>query len=64
MPLKELSDATQSFYQETIEEEIARLPVKATLPLLCTFAGLIIFFITSPLIQVITMTAGVSAGLK
>lgn len=64
MPLKELSDATQSMYQETIEEEIARLPVKATLPLLCTFAGLIIFFVTSPLIQVITMTTGVSAGLK
>lgn len=64
MPLKELSDATQSFYQETIEEEIARLPVKATLPLLCTFAGLIIFFLTSPLIQVISMTDSVSTGLK
>jgi len=64
MPLKELSDATQTMYQETIEEEIAKLPVKATLPLLCTFAGLIICFITSPLIQVIMMTAEASSNLK
>lgn len=55
-PLRELSDSTQLFFQETVEEEIAKLPVKATLPLLCTFAGLIIFFITSPLIEVIDIT--------
>ena len=51
-PLRELSDSTQLFYQETIEEEIAKLPVKATAPLVCTFAGLILFFITSPVVQV------------
>jgi len=55
VPLRELSDSTQLYYQETVEEEIASLPVKATMPLLCTFAGLIIFFITSPLIQVLTL---------
>jgi Flp pilus assembly protein TadB len=53
VPLRELSDSTQLYYQETVEEEIAGMPVKATLPLLCTFAGLILFFITSPLIQVL-----------
>ena len=57
MPLKELSDATQLYYQETIEEAIAKLPIKATLPLLCTFAGLILFFLASPLIQVMSITA-------
>lgn len=56
MPLRELSDSTQLYYQESVEEEIAKMPVKATMPLLCTFAGLIIFFITSPMIQVLTMT--------
>lgn len=52
VPLRELSDATQLYYQESLEEVVAKLPVKATMPLLCTFAGLIICFITSPLIQV------------
>ena len=55
-PLKELSDSTQLYYQDSIEEEIARLPVKATMPLLCIFAGLVICFITSPVIQVLNMT--------
>lgn len=57
MPLRELSDATQLYYQESIEEEIAKLPVKATMPLLLTFAGLIIFFLIPPLIQVMEMTS-------
>ncbi len=52
LPLRELSDATQLHYQERAEEEMARLPVKATMPLLLTFAGLILIFITSPLLQV------------
>lgn len=52
LPLRELSDATQLYYQESIEEEIAGMPVKATMPLLCTFAGLIVCFLTSPIIQV------------
>lgn len=55
-PLTELSDATQLYYQESIEEEIAQLPVRATLPLLCTFAGLIIGFLTSPLLQILKFT--------
>ncbi|MBX7136491.1 MAG: type II secretion system F family protein [Oligoflexia bacterium] len=58
LPLSELSDATQLFYQETIEEEIAKLPAKATIPLLLTFAGLIIFFLTAPLIQVLGVLSG------
>lgn len=60
LPLRELSDATQLSYQESVEEDIAAMPVRATLPLLCTFAGLIIFFITSPLIQILNMTARVA----
>jgi Flp pilus assembly protein TadB len=55
-PLRELSDATQLYYQETVEEIISKLPIKATLPLLCTFAGLIICFLTVPIIEVMTMT--------
>ncbi len=51
-PLKELSDATQTAYQETVEEMIAKLPVKAVLPLVLTFTGLIICFLTVPLMQV------------
>ena len=56
MPLRELSDATQLYYQETVEEEIAGMPVKATIPLVLTFAGLIICVITPPLIQVMEIT--------
>lgn len=55
-PLRELSDATQLYYQESIEEYIAGLPVKATVPLLLTFVALIIFFITPPMLQVFKMT--------
>jgi Flp pilus assembly protein TadB len=59
-PLKELSDATQAYYQESVEEEIAKLPVKAVLPLVLTFAGLIVCFLTVPLIQVGSLTSKVS----
>lgn len=55
-PLRELGNSTQLYYQETIEEEIAQLPVKATVPLLCTFTGLIVCFITVPLLQVSSLT--------
>ncbi len=55
-PLRELSDSTQIFYQESIEEDIAKLPVRATMPLMCTFLGLMICFITGPFVQVISMT--------
>ena len=53
-PLRELSDATQSQYQDYVEEELAKLPVKATAPLVLTFAGLILFFLSSPLIQILS----------
>jgi Flp pilus assembly protein TadB len=55
-PLKELSDATMIAYQETVEERIAKLPVQAVLPLVITFAGLIVCFLTIPLIQVSSIT--------
>ncbi len=51
-PLKELSDATQTQYQESVEEEIAKLPVRAVLPLMLTFTGLIVCFLTVPVLQV------------
>ena len=56
-PLRELSDATQLYFQESVEEEIAKLPVKATAPLLCTFAGLMLFFLASPLVQILDFLA-------
>lgn len=62
-PLRELADATQLAFQERIDEEIAKLPVKATVPLLVTFAGLIIFFVTIPVIQVSSMTKKITASL-
>jgi len=55
-PLRELSDSTQLYYQETVDEQIAKLPVKATIPLVITFAGLVIFFMTSPLIQILKLS--------
>ena len=51
-PLRELADATQLYYQETVEEEIAKLPVKATMPLLLMFAGLVISFMVNPLMTI------------
>ena len=61
-PLRELSDSTQLYFQESIEEEIAKMPVKATAPLLCTFAGLLIFFLASPLVQIISFIAKAKPG--
>ncbi len=55
MPLRELSDATQLYFQETVEESIAKMPAKATMPLLCTFAGLVICFLTPAMLQVISV---------
>lgn len=48
-PLIELADATQQAYQE----EIAKLPIKATLPLILTFSGLLICMMTPPILQVL-----------
>ena len=55
-PLRELSDATQLYFQENIEEHIAKMPIKATMPLLLTFAGLIISFLTGPVIQILNIS--------
>lgn len=52
MPLRELSDSTQLYFQETVEETIAKMPAKATMPLLCTFSGLVICFLTPAMLQV------------
>lgn len=56
-PLRELSDATQLYYQESMEEDIAKMPVRATMPLVLVFAGLILLFITSPLVQIMNMAS-------
>jgi Flp pilus assembly protein TadB len=61
-PLRELGDSTQAYYQETIEEEIAKLPVKAVVPLVLTFAGLIVCFLTVPIIQLGSLTSKVTYG--
>lgn len=59
--LSELADATQSYYQESVEEQIATLPVKATLPLVVVFGGLLIILLTSPIIQTLDTTASYGA---
>lgn len=59
-PLKELSDATQAHFQESVEEQIARLPAKAVLPLVVTFTGLILCFVTVPLLQIGSITRRVA----
>lgn len=56
-PLSELSDSIQVQLQDRVEEEIAKMPIKATVPLLCTFAGLIICFLTGPLIKFMAIVA-------
>jgi hypothetical protein len=61
-PLRELSHSTQLHFQESVEERIAKLPVKATAPLLCTFTGLIVCFITVPLMQVMHLADKATPG--
>jgi pilus assembly protein TadC len=63
-PLRELSDATQSHYQDRVEEEISKLPVKGILPLITIFAGLLICFLTIPLVQVGSITSKVTYGAR
>lgn len=63
-PLRELSDATQLQYQEEIEENIAKLPVKATMPLMLMFLGMLLCFLTPPAVQVISVAGEMSAGMK
>ncbi len=62
-PLRELSDSTQLYYQEAIELEIAAMPVKATMPLVLTFAGLVILFLSTPLVQISNITKSASSAL-
>ena len=52
-PLRELANSTQKMYEELVEEDIAKLPVKATLPLVISFGGLLICLMTAPIIQVL-----------
>ena len=61
-PLRELSDATQLYLQESVEEEIAKMPVRATMPLVITFAGLLVFFLASPLLQILDFVAKAKVG--
>jgi len=61
-PLLELADATQQAYQEEMDEEIAKLPIKATLPLILTFSGLLICMMTPPILQVLSLIAKSHAG--
>lgn len=60
-PLRELGDATRIQYQEAVEEEIARLPGLAVVPLILTFTGMILLFLTAPLLQIVQMTAAMHA---
>lgn len=62
-PLRELADATQVTYEQAIEEEIAVLPIKATAPLLCTFLGLLIVFLTGPIMGVVQAATTGSQGM-
>jgi pilus assembly protein TadC len=64
IPLRELSDATQLMYQEEIEEAINTLPVRATIPLVLTFAGLILCFLATPVIQVLNISQRQSQELS
>jgi pilus assembly protein TadC len=60
-PLRELSDSVSLLYQERVEEEITKLPIKGTLPLVMTFAGLLICILTIPIVQVFDKTLKVDA---
>lgn len=55
-PVRELSDSTFSRYQDLVEEDIAKLPVKATLPLILTFAGLLVCLLTPALLQIVEVS--------
>lgn len=63
-PLRELSDSAQLQFQENVEERIAKLPVKATMPLLVMFLGLMICFLTPPAIQIIGVAKEANHGMQ
>lgn len=54
--LSELAESTQRSYEENINKIISTLPAKAVIPLVLTFSGLLICFLTSPILQVLKMT--------
>lgn len=54
-PLRELSDATNQYVKDAILEDIAKLPAKATIPMLLTFMGLLVCFLATPLISILLM---------
>lgn len=54
-PLRELSDATNQYVKDAILEDIAKLPAKATVPMLLTFMGLLVCFLATPLISILLM---------
>lgn len=51
--LRELADATQRRAFDQIEEQIAGLPVKATVPLTLIFAGMLSILLTAPIVRVL-----------
>ena len=61
-PLRELADAAQSQFQDKMEEVVAKLPVKATLPLAICFAGLLACMMTVPIITVIELATKAVPG--
>lgn len=60
--LSELANSTQQSYEENINKIISTLPAKAILPLVITFSGLLICFLTSPILQVLKLTAKSTIG--
>ena len=61
-PITELSDSVQTQLYEKIEEDIARMPVKAALPVLCAFAGLLICFLIGPVLKFSSMVSTSNMG--
>lgn len=60
-PLRELSDATQQFFQFSVEERIAKLPVLATAPLLLIFLGLIVMLVVLPMMRLFNITGQIAS---
>jgi hypothetical protein len=51
--LTELSDATQQLVEDRAEERIAKLPALATAPLIISFSGLLLIFLSIPLLRIL-----------
>jgi Flp pilus assembly protein TadB len=51
--LQELSEATQQLVEDRVEERIARLPALATAPLIISFSGLLIIYLSIPLLRIL-----------